>query len=87
MLTVITCPALPAVDNGMVVYFENTTASSYDFGTQAMYKCNESYTLVRGDAVRTCVGNGSSPTGVWNGTSPSCSGISNFQWLNTCTLL
>ena len=75
MLTVIICPALPAVDNGMVVYFENTTASSYDFATQAMYKCSESYTLVEGDAVRTCVGDGSSSIGNWDGVAAICSGI------------
>ena len=74
MFSVITCPALLAVENGMIVYIENTTAQ-YSFGTQAMYKCNKSYTLVSGDEVRTCVDNSSSTTGYWNGTAAICSGI------------
>ena len=71
--TAITCSALN-IENGMIMYSSDTTAP-YDFGTTATYQCNEGYSFVRGDEVRTCGVDGSSSNGSWSGQSPACSGI------------
>ena len=71
--TVITCSAL-SVDNGMIMYSSDTTAP-YDFETTATHQCIEGFSLVGGDEVRTCTGDGSSSNGSWSGQPPACSGI------------
>ena len=72
MSTGITCPALPNVTNGSIDYPNGTTAS-YDYGTTATYRCDHGHTLTTsGDSERTCTGDGSTPSGQWNGTAPQC---------------
>ena len=68
--TVIECPALADLTNGAVVYASDMT-DPYDFGTTATYSCNSGYSLV-GDEVRTCGGDGSSITGEWDLSEPTC---------------
>ena len=70
---IITCSALLGIVNGMIVYSSNTTAP-YVFGTTATYHCNEDYSLIGGDGIRTCSGDDSKSNGVWNGQTPTCSG-------------
>ena len=67
------CLALPAVENGTIAYFSDTT-EPYDYGTTASYQCDSGYELTGGDTVRTCTGDGSSPVGQWNGAIPACTG-------------
>ena len=74
-MTVIRCPALPLVENGIVTYSDDTAMSQYDYGTTATNQCDSGYELTGGDTVRTCTGDGSSPEDQWNGTAPVCSGI------------
>ncbi len=66
----------------------------------ATYACPTGFAL-RGDTTRICGGDGSSPSGVWSGLSPSCTGkqkikdaalhmyiyIHLYNTLNTCTQL
>ena len=44
---------------------------NYAFGTVATFTCDSSFGL-NGAETRTCGGDGSSPTGVFDGTSPTC---------------
>ena len=41
--------------------------------------CPEGLEQREGDDVRTCIGNGSSPVGQWNGAAPVC--LSKMVWL------
>ena len=75
-LTAITCSALPAVSNGMIVYSSNTTAP-YVLGTTANYQCNEGFGLDGGDGIRTCNGDDNNSNGTWSGQPSNCSGIYN----------
>ncbi len=56
----------------MIVY---STTPPFNFGTIAMYQCNDGYSLASGDSERTCTGDGTSTVGQWSGTAPVCSGI------------
>ncbi len=67
----ITCSALPSITNGTINYPSGTTAP-YDYETTATYQCNNGHVLTSGDIVRTCTGDGSSPSGQWSGTAPGC---------------
>ena len=75
--TAITCSSLPNIDNGMILYSSNTTRS-YGYGTNATYQCDEGFSLDREGDVRTCVGNGSSSNGTWNGQLQACTGITYY---------
>ena len=68
--TAIECPALSDLTNGFIVYASDIT-SLYDFGTTATHSCNKGYSLV-GDEIRTCGGDGTSTTGEWDLSEPSC---------------
>ncbi len=70
--TAITCSALPAVGNGMIVYSSDTT-EPYDYETTASYQCDPGYNRTGGDNERSCTGNGTTPIGDWNGTATICS--------------
>lgn len=80
LISAITCPllTLPDHSSGSIDYSPDVRAP-YDFGTRATYhiNCNESFERAqeRGDDVRTCVGDGRSSSGEWNGTAPICSGV------------
>ena len=60
--------------------------SQFDYETTATYQCDSGYKLTGGDTVRTCTGDGSSPVGQWNGTSPNCSG-SHVHGMHVCMQL
>ena len=65
------CSALPAAENGRIRY-SSDTSEPYNYGTTAIYQCDSGYELTGGDTVRTCIGDGGSPVGQWNGTAPVC---------------
>ena len=67
------CNALPAPDNGRIVYSPDTT-SPYSFATTATYICNSGYGLSGGTRTRNCGGDDSSPIGSWDGSAPLCIG-------------
>ncbi|XP_064384964.1 uncharacterized protein LOC135333878 isoform X2 [Halichondria panicea] len=69
----ITCPALSNPANGQVTFATDTTVP-YDFGTVATYTCGTGFGL-SGDMTRTCSGDGSSTTGMWSATAPTCEAI------------
>ena len=69
---VITCSSLPDPTNARISF--SVSSTPYSFGTMASYRCVSGFGLSRGDATRTCEGDGSSPTGVWSGVVPSCGG-------------
>ena len=68
--TAIQCLALPDLTNGTIVYASDMTAP-YDLGTTATHSCASGLVLV-GDEIRTCGGDGSSVTGVWELNEPAC---------------
>ncbi len=70
--TGIMCSTLPDVTKGTINYSSGTTAP-YDYEITAMYQCNHGHVLTSGgDRVRTCTGDGSTPSGQWDGTAPQC---------------
>ncbi len=71
ILTAITCSALTVIGNGMIVYSSDRT-EPHDYGTTAMYECDPGYEITGGDSERTCTGDSSSPSGLWDGTAPQC---------------
>ena len=56
--------------------FSSGTTAPHAIKTIATYQCELGYILSGGDVIRTCVGDGSSPNGRWDGSAPSCSGTS-----------
>ena len=67
------CPDLPDPDNGDIEYSTDLTAT-FDAPTTATYKCDPGYSLVGGDTVRICTGTGTSTSGFWTGSTPTCEG-------------
>ena len=66
----ITCPDLPAPQNGSIT-FSDLNGPPYNETTTAMYNCNKGYHLSRGSGVRTCIARGA--RGVWDLVStPLC---------------
>ena len=71
-ITGIMCSILPSSTNWTINYPSGTTAP-YDYGTRATYQCNYGHRLASGDSEeRTCTGDGSTPSGQWDGTAPQC---------------
>lgn len=68
----ITCSALSTISNGVISYVPDTT-DPYDYLTNAVFSCNTGFYLV-GTSARVCEGDGTSPQGVWSGTTPLCRG-------------
>ncbi len=70
----ITCSALPNIFNGTIGYspLGTTDHEVFNYGTAATYQCNPGYIITSVDRVRTCTGNGSTPSGQWDGTAPQC---------------
>ena len=54
--------------------YSSGTTSPHAFRATATYQCDMGYKRSGGDVMRTCDGDGSSPTGKWNGSAPNCSG-------------
>ena len=77
--TGIMCSALPNVTNGTIDYPSGTTAS-YDYETIVRYQCNLGHVLTNGNRARTCSGDGSSPSGQWDGTAPQCPRMFILYW-------
>ena len=71
LYTVITCPPLNDLSNGTVTY--NVESDNLEFGTQAIYSCDNGFSLV-GNTTRTCTGDGSSTTSSFDGEAPTCEG-------------
>ena len=68
----ITCSPLPKVTNGTINYSSGTTAP-YNYEITATYQCNHGHMLTSGgDRVRTCTGDGSTPSGQWSGAALQC---------------
>ena len=68
----IVCETLELLEDGSVTYSVGE-GDPLVFGTSATYSCDIGYSLM-GEEIRTCGGNGSSVTGEWNGTEPTCLG-------------
>ncbi|XP_064407438.1 uncharacterized protein LOC135352209 isoform X3 [Halichondria panicea] len=71
----ITCPPLTAPTNGFVTY-NNTSDENgnYSFNTMANHSCDTGFVLV-GNNTRTCTGDGSSTTGIFDGEAAICEPI------------
>ncbi len=67
------CSLLTALTNGRIDYFADTS-SPFDYATVASYICNPGYAVIGTVKTRTCVGDGSTPIGIWTGTAPICQG-------------
>ena len=64
----IVCPFLPDPENGNIVFDDLT----FEFGTTAIYECDVGFGLSGDSTVRICRGDGTSTTGEWTGTAPTC---------------
>lgn len=75
----IVCQLLPSISNGETIYIfpSGASGSSPVFGTQARHSCSAGYYLV-GSSQRNCVGDGSAPSGVWNGSAATCIGLNAY---------
>ncbi len=58
-----------------MVSFSST--APYLFDTVASYSCVNGFGLSGGGPTRTCGGDGSTTTGMWSGSIPTCEGVSN----------
>ncbi len=68
----ITCPPLTAPTNGSVTYSSTSDENgNYAFNAMANYSCDTGFAVV-GNKTRTCTGDGSSTTGVFNGEAAFC---------------
>ena len=57
----------------MITYAsDNTAGNEFVFGTLAVYTCSNGFGLNGSDAFRRCDGDGSSPTGAFDGSAPVC---------------
>ena len=73
LTTAITCPPLTAPINGFVTYSSSTSDKNgnYAFNAMANHSCDTGFVLV-GNNTRTCTGDGSSTTGVFDGEAAIC---------------
>lgn len=82
--TAITCNDISDPVNGQIT-FAPDTQSPFLHGTIASYSCTFDgenrigFGLEGGNETRTCVGDGSSATGDWNGIAPTCERKTNVQ--------
>ncbi|XP_064395009.1 uncharacterized protein LOC135342233 isoform X2 [Halichondria panicea] len=72
----ITCPAVAALSSGSIDFSGASSDgnSNYAFDVVANYNCDNGFSLV-GNSSRTCTGDGSSTTGVFDGIAPICAAI------------
>ena len=68
----IQCFELDSPENGSVEY-SGSLGQGINFGDTATYSCETGFGL-SGNAKRTCIGNGTSSLGQWNGIEPTCEG-------------
>ena len=71
IITVVTCPILDEVDNGVIDY--SIAITTRMFGTIASYSCNIGFYL-DGNNTRVCGESGTSIFGAWDTTAPTCIG-------------
>ena len=71
----ITCPGVPIPNNGTIDFggASRDENGTYIFAVVATYSCDTGFSLV-GDNTRTCTGDGSSTTGVFDGIATICAG-------------
>ena len=69
----IACEDLPDPSNGEINFSLDKTAP-FEFETTATYSCDPGFGISGGDPVRTCGGDGSSPSGEWTGNASTCEG-------------
>ena len=67
------CEDLPDPVNGQIVFAPDTLCP-FALGTMATYSCNAGFELQSENSVRTCEGDGTSESGTWSGTAPTCDG-------------
>ena len=72
-IAAITCTSLSPISNGMISYSRGTT-NPFDFGTIATFVCDDGFFL-DGSMTSTC--GGTAPVGLWDESSPICSGTIN----------
>ncbi len=70
----ITCPPLTAPINGFVTYSSTSDENgNYAFNVMANHSCDTGFVLVgRSNNTRTCTGDGSNTTGVYDGEAAIC---------------
>ena len=75
---VIVCAPLSAIVNGEAINHNSSADAmgNFAFGTVATHSCSDGFFLM-GNEMRVCGGDGTSPTGVWSGSEPVCSGNDN----------
>ena len=72
--TAIFCNALRDL-LGAARYSLPNDGGRYPFGTVATYSCGVGSAIVGGSVSRTCIGDGSSTLGSFDGTEPMCKGV------------
>ncbi len=72
----IQCQVLNDIEEGNISYNSVINEGQLAFNTEATHTCDKSYILSSGrpSDVRVCGGNDSSAIGMWNGTTPICTG-------------
>ncbi len=83
----ITCPLLTAPTNGSVTYSSTSDENgNYAFNAMANHSCDTGFVLV-GNNTRTCTGDGSSTTGVFDGEAAICERkLTQNITLNSCLI-
>ena len=70
---------MPIPNNGTIDFggASRDENGTYIFAVVATYSCDTGFSLV-GDSTRTCIGNGSSTTGAFDGIAPICAGTTTY---------
>ena len=63
---VATCPPLPALENGQIIYTRDPVNGAYPWETEASFECDEYFSLTWA-IIRTC-----HSQGYWTKSSPEC---------------
>ena len=71
LIAVIRCPDIADPYYGQIDFSPDRRAP-FDYGTQAVYSCDDGYTLTGAESLRLCVGDGSSDVGYWTGQDMAC---------------
>lgn len=75
------CPDIPNPTNGRIDFAPDETAF-FDYATNATYVCNFGYGLSGTNTIRRCGGDGTSTTGVWSGSAPTCESMHFLKLIN-----
>ena len=73
--TAITCASLGTIADGEPITYDTSADAmgNFAFATVATHSCSDGFFLM-GNEMRVCGGDGTSPTGMWSGSEPVCSG-------------